>query len=109
VALLLARTRALSPGFQLTAANAADLAKLCVRLDGLPLAIELAAARLKLLSPAALLRRLQHQLTMLNNGPRDLPDRQRTLRATIAWSYRPHFIEHLAMRAMRQKASLLDP
>jgi predicted ATPase/DNA-binding SARP family transcriptional activator len=87
VALLLARTRALSPGFQLTEANAADLATLCVRLDGLPLAIELAAARLKLLSPAALLRRLEHRLTMLDNGPRDLPDRQRTLWATIDWSY----------------------
>jgi predicted ATPase/DNA-binding SARP family transcriptional activator len=88
VALLLARTRAHTPDFQLNATNAADLAAICVRLDGLPLAIELAAARLKALSPPALLKRLEHRLSVLDRGPRDLPDRQRTLRATIAWSYR---------------------
>jgi predicted ATPase len=88
VALLLARTRALNPRFQLTADNAADLAAICVRLDGLPLAIELAAARLKVLSPQALLKRLDHRLSVLDRGPRDLPDRQRTLRAAIEWSYR---------------------
>jgi predicted ATPase len=88
VALLLARTRAHNPRFALTEADAADLAAICVRLDGLPLAIELAAARLKLLTPRALLKRLDHRLALLTHGPRDLPDRQQTLRATIDWSYR---------------------
>ncbi|MBC8162988.1 MAG: transcriptional activator domain-containing protein, partial [Roseiflexaceae bacterium] len=88
VALLLARARDYVPALQLNAANAADIAAICVHLDGLPLAIELAAARLKMLSPQALRRRLDHRLALLNHGPRDLPDRQRTLRATIDWSYR---------------------
>jgi predicted ATPase len=88
VALLLTRTRALNPQFQLTADNAADLAAICVRLDGLPLAIELAAARLKLLAPRDLQRRLDHRLALLTTGSRDLPERQQTLRATIDWSYR---------------------
>jgi predicted ATPase/DNA-binding SARP family transcriptional activator len=88
VALLLSRTRALNPQFQLTADNAADLAAICVRLDGLPLAIELAAARLKLLAPRDLLRRLDRRLALLTSGSRDLPERQQTLRATIDWSYR---------------------
>jgi predicted ATPase/DNA-binding SARP family transcriptional activator len=88
VALLLARTQALNPRFQLTDDNAADLAAICVRLDGLPLAIELAAARLKLLAPRDLLRRLEHRLALLTTGARDLPERQQTLRATIDWSYR---------------------
>jgi predicted ATPase/DNA-binding SARP family transcriptional activator len=88
VALLLARTRAHTPSFQLDASNAADIAAICIRLDGLPLAIELAAARLKALSPRALLKRLDHRLSALDRGPRDLPDRQRTLRAAIEWSYR---------------------
>jgi non-specific serine/threonine protein kinase len=88
VALLLARTQALNPRFRLTADNAADVAAICVRLDGLPLAIELAAARLKLLAPRDLLRRLDRRLTLLTHGARDLPERQQTLRATIDWSYR---------------------
>jgi predicted ATPase/DNA-binding SARP family transcriptional activator len=88
VALLLARTRALNPRFQLTSDNAADLAAICVRLDGLPLAIELAAARLKLLAPRDLQRRLERRLALLTTGSRDLPERQQTLRATIDWSYR---------------------
>jgi predicted ATPase/DNA-binding SARP family transcriptional activator len=87
VALLLARTQALNAGFALTSDNAADLAAICVRLDGLPLALELAAARLRLLSPRALLTRLDHRLALLIEGPRDLPERQRSLRAVIAWSY----------------------
>jgi predicted ATPase/DNA-binding SARP family transcriptional activator len=87
VALLVARAQALLPGFQLSPANAAALAAICVRLDGLPLAIELAAARLRLLSPQALLQRLDHRLTLLTNGPSDLPARQQTLWATIDWSY----------------------
>jgi predicted ATPase/DNA-binding SARP family transcriptional activator len=105
VALLLARTRAHTPAFQLNASNAADIAAICVRLDGLPLAIELAAARLKALSPHALLKRLDHRLAVLDHGPRDLPDRQRTLRTTIEWSYQllePHvqrLFERLAVFA----------
>jgi predicted ATPase len=88
VALLRARTRALNPQFQITDDNAADLAAICVQLDGLPLAIELAAARLKLLAPRDLLRRLERRLALLTTGARDLPERQQTLRANIDWSYR---------------------
>jgi predicted ATPase/DNA-binding SARP family transcriptional activator len=88
VALLLERGRALNPSLQLTDDNAAALAAICVRLDGLPLAIELAAARLRLLSPRDLLARLGRSLALLTGGARDLPARQQTLRATIDWSYR---------------------
>ncbi|MCU0495534.1 MAG: hypothetical protein MUD01_28435, partial [Chloroflexaceae bacterium] len=88
MALLVARTQALNPVFQLSSENATALASICIHLDGLPLALELAAARLTMLSPQALLRRLDHRLALLTNGSRDLPDRQQTLRATIDWSYR---------------------
>jgi predicted ATPase/DNA-binding CsgD family transcriptional regulator len=81
------RGRAVKPDFVLTPANAVDVARICIGLDGLPLAIELAAARLKLFEPSALLARLQERLTLLTGGPHDLPERQRTLRAEIAWSY----------------------
>src|SRR5215472_10719347 len=87
VALFLERAREVQPTLQLTTGNAPVIAEICRRLDGLPLALELAAARLKLLSLPALLERLEHLLSVLTGGPRDLPARQRTLRDTIAWSY----------------------
>jgi predicted ATPase len=87
VALFVERAREANPAFALTSDNAATIVELCQRLDGLPLAIELAAARLSLLTPSALLARLEHRLPLLNRGARDLPQRQQTLRNTIAWSY----------------------
>src|SRR5580692_4891400 len=81
------RAAAAVPGFTLDDENAAAIAAIARRLDGLPLAIELAAARVKLLPPQAMLPRLDHSLGLLTGGRRDLPDRQQALRATIAWSY----------------------
>jgi predicted ATPase/DNA-binding CsgD family transcriptional regulator len=88
VALFLQRAQALKPDFQVTSTNAGTLAEICVRLDGLPLALELAAARINLLSPAALLTRLSQRFQVLTSGTRDAPARQQTLRNTIEWSYR---------------------
>ncbi len=87
IALFCERAREVQPTFELTAEQAPLITAICVRLDGLPLALELAAARLKLLSLPALLERLEHRLAVLTGGPRDLPARQHTLRDTIAWSY----------------------
>jgi predicted ATPase len=87
VALFVRRASDVRPDFRLTDANAAQIAEICRQLDGLPLAIELAAARVRLLSPEALLDRLEQRLGLLTEGARDAPDRQQTLRNTIAWSY----------------------
>jgi predicted ATPase/class 3 adenylate cyclase len=87
VALFIARAAAVRPDFEVTAANAPAIAEICVRLDGLPLAIELAAARIRLFEPEAILSRLQKSLGFLTGGGRDLPARQQTLRGAIAWSY----------------------
>ncbi len=87
MALFLERARAAKPDFQLTPAKAHAIAEICVRLDGLPLALELAAARIKLLPPQALLKRLEHRLEVLTSGAQDLPARQQTLRNTLQWSY----------------------
>jgi predicted ATPase/DNA-binding NarL/FixJ family response regulator len=87
VALLLDRARRTNPSFELTAANALLLASACVRLEGLPLAIELAAARLKVLTPGELVFRLSSRMALLAGSTRDVPARQRALRNAIAWSY----------------------
>ena len=87
VDLFVERARAAAPGFELTGGNAAAVAEICRRLDGLPLAIELAAARVRLLPPPALLARLDHRFSLLTGGARDLPERQRTLKNTLEWSY----------------------
>ena len=86
VELFVDRARTVRPDFALTADNAAAVAEICRRLEGLPLAIELAAARTRLLNPAALLDRLARSLDALGTGTVDLPERQRTLRATVEWS-----------------------
>ena len=87
VALLLDRARRTNPSFHLTPANALLLARACVRLEGLPLAIELAAARLKVLTPGELVFRLSSRMEVLASSTRDVPTRQRALRSAIAWSY----------------------
>ena len=87
VRLFIERAKAARPDFSVTDENAPAVAEICVRLDGLPLAIELAAARIKLLTPGAMLERLGSRLKLLSGGARDLPERQRTLRGTIEWSH----------------------
>jgi predicted ATPase len=87
VALFLERAKAVKHDFAITKENAAAISAICMRLDGLPLAIELAASRIKLLSPATLRKRLESSLNVLTGGARDLPLRQQTLRATVNWSY----------------------
>jgi len=99
VALFLQRTQAVRPTFQLTKENVRAVAEICVRLDGLPLALELAAARSKLFPPQALLKRLEQRLSVLTRGARNVPTRQQTLRNTIQWSY--HLLEASEQRLFR--------
>jgi len=87
VELFVSRAQVVKPEFQLSNANAPAIAEICARLDGLPLAIELAVARIKLLTPQTLLARLGQQFAVLTGGPHDTPARQQTLRKTIDWSY----------------------
>ena len=87
VRLFVDRARSTQPNFSLTKDNASFVTEICIRLDGLPLALELAAARIKLLSPQAILSRLDDQLKLLTGGARDRPTRHQTLRNTLEWSY----------------------
>jgi non-specific serine/threonine protein kinase len=87
VRLFIERATDVTPGFEVTNENAPAVAEICARLDGLPLAIELAAARIKILPPQAMLSRLDSRLKLLTGGARDLPARQQTIRNTIEWSY----------------------
>jgi predicted ATPase/DNA-binding CsgD family transcriptional regulator len=99
VALFIARAQAVTPEFRLTDANAAAVAEICVRLDGLPLAIELAAARAKIFAPAAILARLESRFDLLRADTRDRPDRHQTLRAALDWSY--HLLPPAEQRLLR--------
>jgi predicted ATPase len=87
VSLFVERAQSVAPGFELTDANAGAVAEICRRLDGLPLAIELAAARIRLLPPQALASRLDQRFSVLTGGARDMPERQRTLENTLGWSF----------------------
>src|SRR6266700_1004223 len=102
VVLFLQRAQALQPTFQITSTNARPIASVCIRLEGLPLAIELAAARITLFPPQALLARLTQRLHLLTSGTRDVPARQQTLRNTIAWSY--HLLAEEEQRLFRRLA-----
>ncbi len=81
------KAKTVKPHFALNEENAESVAEICRKLDGLPLAIELAAVRVKLLSPQSIFTRLQNSLNLLTRGANDLPERQRTMRETIRWSY----------------------
>ncbi|MCC6943138.1 MAG: tetratricopeptide repeat protein [Thermomicrobiales bacterium] len=86
-ALFIQRAKAVNPAFAISDESAPDVARICARLDGLPLAIELAAARMKMLTPAALLDRLVDRFTLLTRDSRDMPSRLRDMRDTVSWSY----------------------
>lgn len=103
ISLFVERARAARPGFELTVDNAVVIAEICTALEGLPLALELAAARLRLFSPQALLARLGRRLDLLQGGARDLPERHQALRRTIAWSY--DLLEEPEQRLFRELAA----
>jgi predicted ATPase/DNA-binding CsgD family transcriptional regulator len=100
VALFLERALAIKPDLAITKANVHAIAAICRHLDGLPLAIELAAARIKLLPPQALLQRLTHRLAVLTSGTQNVPERQQTLRNTIEWSY--HLLDAVERQLFRR-------
>ena len=100
VSLFLQRIRTTHPNFELTDSNAYAIAQICIRLDGLPLSLELAAARIKLFSPQNLLVRLGHRLSFLTSGTCDAPERQQTLRKSIEWSY--HLLTQEEQRLFRR-------
>ena len=102
ITLFVQRAQSVKPSFVLTETITPLVAEICQRLDGLPLAIELAAARIKLFSPAALLQRLEHRLPLLSGGARDLPARQQTIGNTCDWSYR--LLDVPVQRLFRQLA-----
>lgn len=106
VELFIQRAIAVKPDFAVTNENAPAVAEICHRLDGLPLAIELAAARIRLLSPQAMLNRLEHRLPLLTGGARDLPERQQTLRNAIDWSY--NLLDEQAKWLFRRLAVFVD-
>lgn len=105
IALFVQRAQMVAPDFRLTADNARDVAAICARLDGVPLALQLAAAGIKLLSPEQMLERLEQPLDLLVGGARDMPARQQTLRQTLEWSYgllspsEQRLLSHLAVFA----------
>ncbi len=106
VALFSQRARAVKPDFAITNANARAVVEICRHLEGLPLAIELAAARIKLFPPQAMLARLNDRLKLLTGGPRDLPERQQTMRSAIAWSY--DLLEEEEKKLFRRLSSFVD-
>jgi predicted ATPase/DNA-binding XRE family transcriptional regulator len=106
VTLFVQRARAIKPTFAVTPALAPVIAAICARLDGIPLALELAAARIKLFPPRALLARLDESLALLTNGPADLPERQQTMRRAIDWSYQ--LLGDSEQRLFRRLAVFVD-
>lgn len=106
ITLFCQRARAVKPDFAITETNARAVVEICRRLEGLPLAIELAAARIKLLSPEAMLARLNDRLRLLTGGARDLPKRQQTMRSAIAWSY--DLLEEEEQKLFRRLSIFID-